>query len=149
MERGEKDIKKLRLAIHYEDMGMIKLSESFMIRGRSRTQEETEQIRAHVQHSNKLAKQFEELYPIADIILYTHENWDGNGYPEHRIGCHIPMASRIIRIVNNYVYWSTPTLVGSNLTKEEAKKRLQQYSGQMYDPDLIPKFLKFLEKTGY
>lgn len=146
---SEEDAKKLRLAIHYEDIGMIKLPESFMIRGQSRTPEETARIHDHVYHSNKLARQFEELYPIADIILYTHENWDGNGYPEHRIACHTPMASRIIRVVNNYVYWSTPTLVGSNLTKEEAKKRLKQYSGQMYDPDLVPKFLKFLEEKNY
>lgn len=140
---------KLRLAIHYEDIGMIKLPEYFMIRGQSRTAEETARIRQHVYDSNKLARQFEELYPIADIILYTHENWDGDGYPEQRIGCNTPYASRIIRVVNNYVYWTTPTIVGSNLTKAEGKKRLQQYSGQMYDPDLIPKFLKFLEKNGY
>ena len=146
---SDEDARKLQLAIHYEDIGMIKLPESFMIRGQSRTPEETDRIHQHVYDSNKLARQFEELYPIADIILYTHENWDGDGYPEQRIGCHTPLASRIVRIVNNYVYWSTPTLVGSNLTKEEAKKRLKQYSGQMYDPALIPKFLAFLEKKGY
>lgn len=146
---NEEEIRKMRLAIHYEDIGMIKLPESFMIRGQSRTPEETAKIHAHVEHSNKLARQFEELYPIADIILYTHENWDGNGYPEQRMGCNIPFASRVIRIINNYVYWTTPTVIGSNLTKEEGKNRLNKYSGQMYDPDLVSKFLQFLEEKGY
>lgn len=146
---SEEDTRKLQLAIHYEDIGMIKLPEYFMIRGQSRTPEETAQIREHVYHSNKLARQFEELYSIADIILYTHENWDGNGYPEHKIGCSTPLASRIMRLVNNYVYWTTPTLVGSNLTKEEAKDRLEKSSGIMYDPALVPKFLKFLQEKGY
>lgn len=141
--------RKLAMAIRYEDIGMIKLPEYFMIRGQSITPEETLQIRAHVYHSNKLARLFEDLYPIADIILYTHENWDGNGYPEHRTGSNIPYASRIIRIVNNYVYWTTPTLVGSNFTKEEAKKRIQDSSGQMYDPSFVSEFLKFLNENGY
>ncbi len=140
---------KLTMAIRYEDIGMIKLPEYFMIRGQSITPEETLQIRTHVYHSNKLARLLEDLYPIADIILYAHENWDGNGYPEQRSGTSIPYASRIMRIVNNYVYWTTPTLIGSNFTHEEARKHLLQYSGEMYDPDFVSEFITFLDQNGY
>ncbi len=140
---------KLKLAVKYEDIGMIKLPEHFMLRGKSRTPEEKEQVKAHVIHSNMLTRQFEELYSIADIILYTHENWDGNGYPKQLSGCHIPFESRIIRIVNNYCYWTVSTLVGSNLTKEQAKERLIRESGKMYDPALVNKFIKFVNKYNY
>lgn len=143
------EAEKLMLAIHYEDIGMAKLPEYFMIRGQSRTFDETEQIHQHVFHSHLIARQLEGLYNIADIILYTHENWDGNGYPKHLTGCAIPQESRIIRIVNNYAYWTVSTLVGTNLTKDEAKARLVKESGKMYDPDLISKFLKFLKKSPY
>lgn len=141
--------KKIALAIQYEDIGMAKLPEYFMIRGQSRTLEETKQIQQHVYHSNQMVRQFEDLYPIADIILYAHENWDGNGYPKHLTGPSIPLESRIIRIVNNYTYWTVFTMIGSNLTKEEAKARLVRESGKMYDPELISKFLKFLKKYDY
>lgn len=140
---------KLKLAIQYEDIGMIKLPEYFMLRGQSRTPEEVAQVKNHVIHSNMITRQFEELYSIADIILYTHENWDGNGYPKQLSGCHIPLESRIIRIVNNYTYWTVSTLVGSNLTKTQAKEKLIRESGKMYDPELVSKFIKFINKNHY
>ncbi len=140
---------KLQLAIKYEDIGMIKLPEHYMLRGKTKSAAEKEQVKAHVVHSNMLTRQFEELYAIADIILYTHENWDGLGYPKQLSGCHIPYESRILRIVNNYCYWTVSTLVGSNLTKEQAKERLIRESGKMYDPALVNKFIKFITKYNY
>ena len=116
--------------------------------GQMLTPEDNAKIRAHVFHSNKLARYFEELYPIADILLHAHENWDGNGYPEQRMGSKSPVGSRIIRIVNNYVYWTNPTTLRANLSSEEAKKRLMNSSGKMYDPELVACFLDFLELKG-
>lgn len=142
-------IHKLVLVAHYGDIGMAQLPEYFMIRGQSRTEEERKLLENHVKRGYEMARQFEEIYQIADILLCCHENWAGNGYPRRLKGYQIPLEARIIRIVDNYCYWTVPTPFGSNLSKEEARKRLVSQSGLMYDPDLMSKFIKFIDKANY
>jgi len=146
---SKEQAQEVRMASHYQDIGMAKLPEYFIIRGQSKTKEEMLQMQAHVTHGYQIARQFEELYKIAGTILSSHENWDGNSYPKGLSGNQIPLEARILRITNNYAYWTIPTTSGTNYTKEDAKKRLIRYSGIMYDPGLVSKFLKFLDTQPY
>ncbi len=137
------------MASHYQDIGMAKLPDYFVVRGQSKTEEEKLQIQAHTTNGYQIARQFEELYKIADIIQCSHENWDGNSYPKGLKGGQIPVEARILRITNNYAYWTLPTSSGTNHTKEEARQRLTRFSGVMYDPELVCKFIKFIDLQDY
>lgn len=145
----EVQVQKIILAARYEDIGMAQLPECFMIRGQSKSPEEQEMLQGHVTRGYKMARQFEQLYQIADIILCCHENWAGNSYPRHLKGTQIPLEARIIRIANNYCYWVVPTVFGTSLSKDAARERLIKYSGDMYDPELAEKFIQFADKYGY
>lgn len=135
----------VRLAARFQDIGMAKLPESFYIRGQSRTEEETLRIRTHVTHGYTMARQFEELYKVADIILHSHENWDGTGYPNQLSGEHIPLESRIVHIVGDYVYWTMPTISGGNYPKDTVIQRMTEQAGRIYDPGLAEDFFRFLD----
>lgn len=141
--------KEISLAAHYQDIGMAKLPESFVIRGQSRTEEETSQIHTHVTHSYTMGRQFDELYKSADIMHSTHENWSGGGYPNGLTGAQIPIEARIIHITTDYASWTHPTVTGGFRSREDTKKKLTDDSGSVYDPNLISKFLKFLNEQEY
>ena len=136
--------KEISLAARYQDIGMAKLPESFVIRGQSRTEEETTQMHMHVTHGYTMARQFDELYKIADIILYSHESWNGKGYPGGLTGEHIPIEARILRITSDYVYRTHPTIRGGYYTAEEARQKMEADSGVLYDPKLSSLFLDYL-----
>lgn len=138
--------KEISLAAQFQDIGMAKLPESFVIRGQSRTEEETTQIHMHVTHGYTMARQFDELYKIADIILCSHESWNGMGYPGSLKGEHIPVGARLIRLTSDYVYRTHPTIRGGYFTPEEAKEKMVEDSGRLYDPKLTVQFLEFLRK---
>ena len=138
--------KEISLAAQYQDIGMAKLPESFVIRGQSRTEEETTQMHMHVTHGYTMARQFDELYKIADIILCSHESWNGMGYPGNLKGEHIPVEARLIRLTSDYVYRTHPTIRGGYFTPEEAKEKMTEDSGKLYDPNLTLRFLEFLQK---
>ncbi len=146
---SEEQARGASLASYYQDIGMAKLPEYATLRGQSKTQEELLLTQSHVTHGYNIARQFEELYKVADIILCSHENWDGNSYPKHLTGYQIPVESRILRMTYNYAYWTIPTKRGTNLSKEDAKKRLIDFSGVMYDPDMVSKFVKFIDTKDY
>lgn len=138
---------EISLAAHYQDIGMAKLPESYVIRGQSMNEDETSQMNAHVTHGYSMARQFEELYKIADTILSSHENWDGSGYPNGMKGYQIPIAARIIRITSCYTAWTIPTITGNFYSEEIARKKLIECSGSTCDPELVTKFLRFLQET--
>ena len=139
----------MAMAAHYQDIGMAKLPESFVIRGQSRTEEETLQIHMHATHSYTMARLFDELYKIADIIHCSHENWNGESYPNGLKGEQIPIEARIIHVVSDYVSLTMPTVIGGYFTKEAAKQRISESAGIAYDPKLVARFLEFLEKKNY
>ena len=92
----------------------------------------------------QIALQFEQTRHVADFILCSHENWDGGGYPRRLKGQKIPLESRLVRVVDNYVYWVTYMMRGTNLTKEQAIARLRGQAGRMYDPDVVEWFISYL-----
>ncbi len=142
---------EVSLAARYQDIGMAKLPESFYIRGQSRTEEETLRFKTHVTHGYTMARQFEELYKVADIILHSHESWDGNGYPNQLTGETIPLESRIIHIIGDYTYWTMPTISGGNYSREAVTQKMKEFAGRIYDPELTEAFFDFLagcEKNG-
>lgn len=140
----EEGAQKVRLTALYQDIGLIQLPEFLMIKGFSSTSEEAANRRGHVAKGYQIALQFEQTRNVADFILCSHENWDGNGYPRKIKGQKIPLETRIVRVVDNYVYWITYLLKGTNLTKEQAIARLRDQAGKMYDPDVVEWFISFL-----
>lgn len=145
---NEAGARSVRLAALYQDIGLIHLPEYFMIKGQSITEQELAQLRKHVEKGYVMALQFENTHNIAEYILYSHENWDGHGYPKGIRGQAIPLETRIIRLVDNYIYWVTPKLVGTTITREEAVKRLKEQAGSMYDPDLVEWFIEYIDKNN-
>lgn len=146
---SKEQVREIGLAAHYQDIGMAKLPESSAILGQSRTKEETSQFHMHVTHGYTMARQFDELYKIADTIHCSHENWDGNSYPSGLKADQIPIEARIIHLTSDYVSLTMPSVTGGFLSKEEARLRLAQNSGVIYDPALVSKFLEFLEEKQY
>ena len=140
----EEGARKVRLTAQYQDIGLIQLPEFMMIKGFSATSEEMSNRREHVAKGYQIALQFEQTRHVADFILCSHENWDGGGYPRRLKGQKIPLESRLVRVVDNYVYWVTYMMRGTNLTKEQAIARLRGQAGRMYDPDVVEWFISYL-----
>lgn len=143
---SKEQAKTTSVAAQFQDIGMAKLPESFVIRGQSRTEEETAQFHMHVAHSYTMARQFDELYKIADIIHCTHENWDGSGYPNSLKEEDIPVEARIIRLATDYVLHTHPTVSGGFCSIEETRRKLAADRGRIYDPELTLRFLQFLDE---
>lgn len=141
----EEGAQRVRMTALYQDIGLIQMPGFLMIKGVSSTAEELEKLREHVTKGYQMALQFEKTRNIADFILCSHENWDGNGYPRQLAGQKIPLESRIARVVDNYVYSITPVRTRVNLTKEQAVEKLRQQEAKMFDPDLVEWFANFLD----
>ena len=93
-----------------------------------------------------MLKQINLFKDIIPIVKHHHENYDGTGYPDGLSSEEIPLASRIISVVEDYtkIIYNKP--IESHSENEEALNKLFSFAGTKYDPKVI-NTLKEIIKT--
>lgn len=84
---------------------------------------------------------------IATIVLYHHEHYNGNGYPQGLKGHDIPLASRIIGIADAYDAMTEFRPYRKAFTKEEAVAELIRCKNTQFDPELVDIFVEKVVNT--
>jgi diguanylate cyclase (GGDEF)-like protein/PAS domain S-box-containing protein len=137
----EKEMKDLRLLAMISDIGKIAISEEIILKKGWLSETEWEEVKKHPEIGFRIARSSTELAHIADAILYHHEFWDGNGYPQKIKGEEIPLLSRIIHIVNAYQAMIHERPYRRAMSKEDAITELEKGKGSQFDPELMEKFV--------
>jgi cyclic di-GMP phosphodiesterase len=89
-----------------------------------------------------------DLECIASGIRSHHEHWDGSGYPAGLRGTEIPMAGRIIAVLDVFDSLMCPRPYRFRAWSEDAVvEHLQTIAGTHLDPDVVPVFLE-LHRQG-
>lgn len=87
------------------------------------------------------------LLQIAKDIIYTHhERWDGRGYPRGLQGEQIPIAGRIVALVDVYDALSHSRTYHNGLSHGEAVATIMAGRGTHFDPDVVDAFLAIQAK---
>ncbi len=84
------------------------------------------------------------LLHLAPLIMATHENWDGTGYPDGLSGEEIPLASRIVRACDA---WHAMTSEGPyrEALGRQALDELRKNVGKQFDPRVVLAPVKVVE----
>ncbi len=86
------------------------------------------------------------LQIAADIAGYHHEFWNGSGYPEGRRGEDIPIAARIVSIVDVYDALVHSRVYKAAFAEHVALDMMRALVGTQFDPDLFQTFIENLEE---
>jgi len=80
---------------------------------------------------------------MAKAIVYTHhERWDGSGYPQGLRGRDIPIAGRVMAVVDVYDAATTRELYRASISHEEACQFIVRGKGTHFDPGVVDAFEK-------
>jgi HD-GYP domain-containing protein (c-di-GMP phosphodiesterase class II) len=82
------------------------------------------------------------FYPeLPDGVIAHHERWDGGGYPKGLRGEEIPLAARIVAIVDSFdaITHSRRYRAGADL--RHGAKAIAEGRGTQFDPHLVDLFL--------
>jgi adenylate cyclase len=86
------------------------------------------------------------LLKLAKEIVYSHhERWDGSGYPEGLRGEAIPVAGRMVALVDVYDALSSARVYKGALPHDEVVQALVAGRGVHFDPDMVDAFLEIKE----
>ncbi|MGB2715956.1 MAG: CHASE2 domain-containing protein [Vicinamibacterales bacterium] len=81
------------------------------------------------------------LMMARDIVYTHHERWDGKGYPRGLEGPEIPIAGRVIAIVDAYDALTSGRCYRHALPHEQALQVLAGGSGSQFDPAVVDALL--------
>jgi adenylate cyclase len=76
-----------------------------------------------------------------DIVYAHHEHWDGTGYPEGLRGAAIPVAGRLVAVVDVYDALVSRRVYKDGLSHDEVVQAITAGRGTHFDPDVVDAFL--------
>ena len=141
------ELQLLRKAAVLHDVGKIGVSESVLLKPGPLSAEEFNQVKSHAIVGEKICMPLHQDRLILEVIRHHHERYDGKGYPDGLAGEDIPIAARIMAVVDAYDALTSDRPYRSRLSQEQAVQILKQEAGKQFDPKIAVAFISMLE-TG-
>lgn len=126
------------------DIGNVGVSDGVLNKPGPLLDAERELIRAHSQIGHDLLRGIPVLEAVAGIVRHHHEHYDGSGYPEGLRGDAIPIAARIVAVVDAYGSMLAPRSYRPAFNHEEACEELRRGAGTQFDSLVVEAFLAAL-----
>ncbi|HEY2928478.1 HD domain-containing phosphohydrolase [Piscinibacter sp.] len=80
------------------------------------------------------------------ILGRVNEHFDGSGVPGETRGEAIPLGARVLKVVSDFEQYQAGAIELDALTREQAFRRIRQFRGTRYDPQVVDVFLKTMDQ---
>ena len=116
------------------DIGKVGVPNEVLSKTESLNDAEYALIRLHPTLGATILSTLPGMEQIIPIVLHHHERWDGRGYPSGLSGLDIPLAARIIFVVDAFDAMTTNRPYGKVLSHDEAMREIRDCAGRQFDP---------------
>ncbi|MGH2573011.1 MAG: HD domain-containing phosphohydrolase [Actinomycetota bacterium] len=142
-------IEMIRRAAPLHDVGKIGIPDGILLKPGKFTPEEFEQMKTHSAIGAQiLAGSRVPLLQLAEeIALNHHERWDGSGYPKGLRGEAIPLAARIVAVVDVFDALTHERPYKEAWSEHDALEEIRKQSGKHFDPRVVEAFLVVQEHS--
>lgn len=145
----ERAVADIRLLAQFHDIGKVGIPDRILFKPGRLTPREMAEMRRHPEIGYRIALSIPELIPVADWILKHQEWWNGQGYPLGLKGEEIPLACRLVAVVDAFDAMTSDRPYRKALSRAEAVAELVRCRGSQFDPGLVDAFLAVLaEEDG-
>lgn len=142
------DIKSIYWGGLLHDIGKIGVPDEILKKPTTLNDSEWKIIHLHPKHGAEIISPIKKLAHVAPIIEFSHERYDGQGYPHGIKGEEIPLGARIIAVVDSYSAMIDERPYKKPYLADKAIDELTRNIGKMYDPNAVSAFLSVLKKEG-
>ena len=139
-------------AVPLHDVGKISVPDNILLKPGPLTQDEFSIVKTHATAGSEIIRKMldEDSTRFAaycyDICRYHHERWDGLGYPDGLSGESIPLAARILAVVDVYDALVSTRIYKAPVTHEEAVDIIRNGAGTQFDPVIAMALLEMHEQ---
>ncbi len=145
----ENEIRAMELGALLHDVGKIGIPDAILNKNGRLSNEERATMQRHPEIGAGIVAPVVGLEQTTlDCVVHHHERWNGTGYPEGLAGEEIPLAARIVSIVDVWDALSSSRPYKRAFSQAEARDLLLKGRGSQFDPELIDLFFEVLEEQG-
>lgn len=143
---SEAAVENLRKMALLHDIGKIGIPDSVLNKPGRLTDEEYEQMRAHVTIGAEILKDFTLVENVRDGALYHHERYDGTGYVSGLKGEEIPESARIIGVADAFDAMTANRVYRRKLEFSHVISELEKGRGTQFDPQMVDILLDLIRE---
>ncbi len=132
-------IDAISMASVMHDVGKIGISDAILLKPGKLTADEFENIKHHTTIGHNILKdsKLPVLNLAADIALYHHERFDGNGYPEGRKFNEIPRECQIVAVADVFDALLSKRCYKNKWSFEDTITYFEKERGKQFAPDVV------------
>lgn len=141
------ELRTLSYGALLHDIGKIGVRSELLNRPGSLTTEEFEEVKEHAVIGARLLERIPYFADVQPLVRWTHERWDGDGYPDGLRAEQIPLGARIICVCDALDAMISDRPYRCAMPTAAALAELQAHAGSQFDP-LVVEALIAEHQTG-
>jgi response regulator RpfG family c-di-GMP phosphodiesterase len=153
---SEDYIKDLGMSSILHDIGKMGMPDSILLKPGPLAPDEFAFMKEHTRLGEEILQNVEsmvngqELLSLGkDIALSHHERWDGKGYPFGLQGMQIPLAARMVSVVDVYDALTSRRCYKAAYTHNQAVRSIVDEKGGHFEPDIVDAFVANEQSFDY
>lgn len=135
LDPGEFDGMERGALLH--DIGKIGISDAILQKPGRLTPSERTEMQRHPVTGYRFLAGLDYLEAARNIILQSHERWDGQGYPAGLKGAEVVMGARIFRVADTLDAITTDRAYRVRSSFAQARAEIQRCAGSDFDPAVV------------
>ncbi|MDO5155907.1 MAG: diguanylate cyclase, partial [Eubacteriales bacterium] len=140
------EINNLRSIALLHDIGKIGVPDSVLNKPGRLTADEYDLMKQHTVMGSEILKDIKMFHGIDIGARYHHERYDGNGYPEKKVGEEIPQIARIIAVADAFDAMTSNRVYRKHLDMEYVLEELKKCRGTQFDPEFDDALVRMIEE---
>jgi len=142
------EINLIRLAALLHDIGKIGIPDEILLKPGPLTDEERQIMRNHPEIGAGIIAPIRKLSKVAPLVRAHQELFDGSGYPNGLKGEEIPLAARVLTVVDAFMAMTEDRPYRKAGSVEDAMIELRACAGSNFDPAVVKTFEEVLRSIG-
>ncbi len=133
---------ELRVGALLHDIGKVGVPDAILRKPGPLADEEWIEMQRHPEYGWRILRDLPDFGGAAELVLVSHERWDGRGYPRGLAGDEIPLAARIFSVADAWDSMTSDRTYRRALPLDEALQEISDRAGTQFDPEVVEAFFR-------
>jgi diguanylate cyclase (GGDEF)-like protein/PAS domain S-box-containing protein len=137
LELPDEERAPLLQAASLHDVGKAAIPDEILNKRGPLDEEEWAFMRRHTLIGERILSAAPALTRAAKLVRWSHERYDGSGYPDGLAGADIPLGARVIAVCDAYDAIVSDRPYRPARAPEDALAELRRCAGRQFDPEVV------------
>jgi putative nucleotidyltransferase with HDIG domain len=142
---NDPELRALRWGALLHDVGKVEVRRELLDKPGPLTHAEFEEVKQHTVVGALMVERAARFGRVHHLVRWSHERWDGQGYPDGLAGTAIPLGARVICVCDAYDAMVSDRPYRAAMRLGEAIAELRAGAGSQFDPHVVEALVVELE----